>query len=251
MNDKDSFSTINRILMEPKKIVPARFAFYTTIGAILGLFLVNAVWVLFNGDNNVFLLDCYGDKAVAIVSTVFGGLFFGTCIGVMQWLFLRNHVDNVSRWIEFSLIGWVIGIISSVILFEIVWDYFRNVRGPGDYGYPSLPMIFVSQTAALVLCLLLVSTSQWFILRNSFKRSYLWIIVSVFGWTITWLPASIISYFLYWHVDSFSGHAEFALFAPIVAASFITGLLLGKLLIYLSNMNEHANTELNLNMDTG
>jgi len=79
----------------------------TTSGFILGILLILVLAL------NIVGLNPYLQSPK--------GFSMSLCIGFMQWLLLRKHIDNSFKWVWFSIVG----ITSVFILFDIIIPIFK------------------------------------------------------------------------------------------------------------------------------
>ena len=105
-------------------------------------------------------------------------MFMGIWVGVPQWLVLRRQFTISAQWIWFSFLGYI---FSSLLLLLVA-------------------RLFSSSNAALGLCLypLIISLSQWYILRQRLQPSWSWVPASF----IALLLGGLLGFFLgtYIHV---------------------------------------------------
>jgi hypothetical protein len=118
----------------------------------------------------------------AVVSTAvmpldpFVGLFIlGGAFGLVQWLVLWAYFGHPNiRWVPFSFIGWLIGVlISSTVVLPLVGPGLTALAG----RYESLAYVMVLgpfQYATL-------GFAQWLLLRIYLRRSGWWVLASAVG----------------------------------------------------------------------
>jgi hypothetical protein len=58
-----------------------------------------------------------GDAADASIPLkISHAVVVGSCLGLAQWLVLRQNVDQAYLWLVFSLVGWVVGEITGILI---------------------------------------------------------------------------------------------------------------------------------------
>ena len=146
-----------------------------------------------------------------------GGLFFGTAIGVGQWLVLRRRTTDANLWIVATLIGfeaaWIVAMVLALAVFQ---------------GF-----VFV----AFAISTPLIGFAQSRVLRRWSSRTWMWITASTVGWsaaavaiqllpnafsTVSRVEGKLITAIS--NVES-SGEMGPALFAGLVAGAITGGAL--------------------------
>jgi hypothetical protein len=94
----------------------------------------------------------------AVIRFDFG---IGAAVGILQWLILRPLVKKSWWWIFSTTLGWIVG-----------WGVIVQTLPPQ-----------VTLLSGGILGLS-VGVSQWLVLRQWFKLSWWWIIVSTLGWAL-------------------------------------------------------------------
>lgn len=90
-------------------------------------------------------------------------LGLGVPIGALQWLVLRQHLNQVGWWVLASGLGWAMG---------MGWVLVGGAI-PAGAG-------FLAGTAAGAT----MGIAQWIVLRNKLHQAGWWIPVSILGWTL-------------------------------------------------------------------
>jgi hypothetical protein len=122
--------------------------------------LTNGLWHGVSMGLPLLVADLLGsqDKSTYIVVSIF---FYGMWVGVQQWLFLRLIIP---------LSGWWTGTIPLAILLSLTL-LTKSLSESLSSGYPYVEIFAIYP--------LLISFSQWLILRRIVKSAWLWIITSV------------------------------------------------------------------------
>jgi hypothetical protein len=91
----------------------------------------------------------------------------GVAIAVFQWSVLYKRIQKSWRWLVFSALGWVVGIILLVI------------TAPEQMGVLAGPFLGA-----------ILGVVQWLILRNELEFAGWWIPISIIAWTtgLTLMP---------------------------------------------------------------
>ncbi|MBI5877113.1 MAG: hypothetical protein HZB53_05625 [Chloroflexi bacterium] len=124
----------------------------------------------------------------------------GLVAGLLQYLLLRRYLPRMAWWVAATALGWsLLSALMGVVTFS------AGVVPP-----------------AVVIALIGVATGvpQWLVLRRRVPRAALWILASVLGWGIAFLPLGSSA--------SQAGALTVALL-PSIAASIAWWLLLDKL----------------------
>lgn len=129
-----------------------------------------------------FIVMCLGGFGSGIVS--------GAITGVGQWFILRSAMPALRRnasWLLATLGGltlaWAIGgVVTLIVVFAIDFPPREAMEATG--GGPPMMDDLVIRGATVGACVgLLSSICQWFVLRDWVRHAYVWVVVSIVGWT--------------------------------------------------------------------
>jgi hypothetical protein len=137
----------------------------TMVGSTVGGTLVGAL--MWTGD------------AALIASTSL--LLFGICVGLGQWLILRQRIHKAGLWVAASLAGWTIGGITFQTIYWVVETIAHKTMGSQAilavvYGF------VVGGVVGLIVGGFSVGIAQWFILRIQMNRAGWWVLASTVSW---------------------------------------------------------------------
>ena len=162
-------------------------------------------WVLLTGVGGGvgFLLGLAAAEAASRVlgRPIFEAVLYGilgTSVAVLQWLVLRAHVSQASRWVLASAVSWVlVGALADVV----------EVKG-------SLATVWPAIIGAAVGAL------QWLVLQKHVHSAGFWIMASAISWAAGWYAAGAMDEVVSKMVSSERvGLAVlFAVFAAVVGA---------------------------------
>jgi hypothetical protein len=103
------------------------------------------------------------------------GLILGGTVGFSQWFIIKKHFKISTWWFWASAIGIGIPFIAEVILMEF------GVIESGLIGYELL-----DQAIQIFIGGLLTGLFQFSILKSHSKKGIWWIVISTFGWGVSW-----------------------------------------------------------------
>ena len=113
-----------------------------------------------------------------------------TLIGVVQWwIVLRHYFTDGHRWFISSglasIIGSLFGMGSALLIQRFIPALLEPVQRAGEYTNPALDgMIY----GGVIMAGIVVSITQWTVLRTVFKQAVWWIPASLFGGMLSfWL----------------------------------------------------------------
>lgn len=144
---------------------------------------------------------------------LYSGTIFGEVLGIMQWLVLRNYIPNASGWILATNLGYIIGCLMGISLYEM--NFFT------DSNFTNISN-FTQILACIGFCL---GLTQCFFLKRYSRYWREW---------IYWIPLTIICLNLVWiclHLIQIGN--LFALFFGLVFLAISQGLIPGLFLIFL------------------
>jgi hypothetical protein len=103
----------------------------------------------------------------------------GLVIGVLQYILLRLHLPRMGWWIVATILGWLLGLIGSRLLYSSLYRPFDQ----------SALWIEVLLTALIGLSM---GIAQWLVLRQRVPQAGWWIVANLIGWgVIGWGAATI------------------------------------------------------------
>ena len=149
------------------------------------------------------------------MSRVFGRSIFeavlygvlGASIAVLQWLVLRAHVTQASRWVLVSTVSWImVGALADVV----------EIKGGLTAMWPAI----IGAT---------IGAFQWLVLQKHVHLAGLWIVASAFGWIVGWHAGSAMDEVVAMFVSS--ERVGLAILFAILAA--VVGAFTGLALIWL------------------
>ena len=168
-------------------------------------------WVLLSavGGGVGFALGLAAAEAVSriLARPVFEAVLYGilgTSVAILQWLVLRAHVPQASRWVLASAVGWtLVGALADLV----------EIRA----GLMALWPAIVGAA---------VGAFQWLVLRRHVRLAGLWIVASASGWVLSWHAATAMDRIVATIVSSEKAGLAllFAIFTAVVGA--FTGLAL-------------------------
>ena len=124
----------------------------------------------------------------------------GLVAGLLQYVLLRRYLPRMAWWIAAAFLGWLLlsAVLGIATLFSVA-------------VHPAVFILLIGGSAGL---------AQWLVLRRRVRRAALWILASVLGWGMPFLPHGAIA--------SQPGMLSVVLL-PAIVASIAWWLLLGKL----------------------
>ena len=84
----------------------------------------------------------------------------GLGLGILQWLVLRDRINNAWHWILGSTLGWTLGSVTVMTLIPDGMDFLNGA------------IIGIT-----------LGTAQWLVLRNEVQWAGWWIVINVIAWT--------------------------------------------------------------------
>jgi hypothetical protein len=143
------------------------------------------------------------DMAFAYVSL----FLLGITLGLSQWIVLRSSLPNALPWIPATMIGYI---LCAIIFAFANSDPTRLLKSQ-----------IVNNAILFGLMGFTIGVSQWWVLRQYYERSSLWVLASIFGFL----------FFLWLVVDPARLQSEFLLRGGMVGAC--TAALTGATLIWM------------------
>lgn len=121
-----------------------------------------------------FLLSLYwveiGERNdIRAVEALIGGIL----IGLAQWLVLKQHFSQMGWWIFATMISWCLLAVSP--LGALGWVVPKVM---------SIPVRIIFGIIDGVIAGVMFGVGQWWVLKAQVKDAWLWIFVSIVGWTI-------------------------------------------------------------------
>lgn len=113
-------------------------------------------WAILNGTAGAIVgaLEASGLQFAATL------LLTGLCLGIAQWLILRNYLRRSARWIGVSAVAWVIGTQFVIYLSPVIDPTISFLTRFGAWE------VFWLNLIQQPLCLLILGIAQGFILRQ-------------------------------------------------------------------------------------
>jgi hypothetical protein len=188
------------------------WVFANLLGWITGLVAAQILAPL--GARSPFPWHYDTDKAIAYASLV----LLGITVGISQWLVYRSYLPNAKYWIPATMIGYLL----SVIIFALANnDPARLIRTE-----------LLNNMILLGLMGFVIGVSQWWVLRQHFERSGLWVLASTFGFL----------FFIWLIVDPTHSQIELIIRAGLVWA--FAAAVSGATLIWIIRQSDRPEIEL-------
>jgi hypothetical protein len=144
----------------------------TAIGFVLGeVFLTSLTFRFVPSSLLNSKFDWFG-----IMLGVASGIAIGFSVGVFQWLILRNYLSHSWLWIAATLLG----MTSGYFIEGFIWVAARYY----------LSMYVTAEFWTLIKWItpfiegLVIGLTQWVVLRKFLSKSWTWVIMNGFSWTL-------------------------------------------------------------------
>jgi hypothetical protein len=126
-----------------------------------------------------------GGSSTALVGIV-GGAALGAGVGLAQWLVVRQHLRDVSRWVLASTVGGTIGVAIGLVFADALRPLFGSVLTDAVQARPTVPRLLWSSALetgiAGAIAGISLGGAQWLVLRRQVRSAGWWIVVSGLGW---------------------------------------------------------------------
>ena len=116
----------------------------------------------------IFLIITRDSPVLIMVFMAIAWAAVGALIGFFQSLILHEYFPRIKQWILFTIVGWTIS-------GEIVGLFMETARGDD---------LAVRFSVAGAMVGLLIGTMQWVVLRETVRKSVLWIFANILGGAI-------------------------------------------------------------------
>jgi len=186
----------------------------TTIGFVLGeVFLTRLTFSAIptnSAQNNIDML--------LIMLNMTSGITTGILVGIFQWLILRNRLPHILWWISVTPLGMAIGGLIRILFIAesryLLMDIWPVAIWLSRFFYGAA-----------------IGLSQWFVLRQSLLKTWLWVITNGFGWALAiTIGEDFIRRIFYPLAGVYylrSPYSEVAIYGTVgILVGIITGLLL-------------------------
>ncbi len=136
------------------------------------------LWVLASVVSTTIIQAVFG-VSNDIVSFTLAGAVSGAVIGFVQWLVLRQQIDNAGWWILATVGGRAVGWAASWVMFSVMLE---AMVGAVEWN----TSVIAADAAGAAVSGALIGTAQWLVLRQQLRQA---------GW---WIPATTISRIMGW-----------------------------------------------------
>ena len=132
---------------------------FTALGAAIGWLLGMTPSVIFSSQASTPSTNIeFSDLQIAMLA-ILGGVVLGALFGAFQWIELRKHALNASRWILANLLGWAVG-------FTIIYLGASNISAENGLAF----MILIGTISGLVAGLLVGTITGLFLIKLKVKE---------------------------------------------------------------------------------